>query len=434
MLAYSDREGTPNAAKALVNDLDLSVIAPDGRTTFLPLTLNPEDPSADAAPGVNPRDPLEQVIVPAPVPGEYVVEVTAKDVPGAEQEFFLTWSFAEVKRPACTSTLVGSLITFPEADSGQPIQLYRSNTCADWSPAPAETWVRVKPGGNLKGSAAVAVGAGANATGMTRSSAVRFAERSLTVRQSGPCTSEALEAGNAIKPVLASSDCVASPGGYRKLYTFDAPAGTWVSARMSSTSSTFDSYLELRHTLSGLLIAANDDGGGGLNARIPATSGSLRLPMDGSYTLVARTIGSTTTGEFELAYFVAEPPASSAGAVPARPVNGCPATLDGELAPEASREGRRGSFFYTDVYTIPALTGQLLTASVPETEVDTVIYLLAPNGRLVAWNDDDEGAIGSKVSAPVTESGFWRLEVTSFAPRARGKYKLNVEGCTPVPQ
>jgi hypothetical protein len=431
MLAYSDREGTPNAAKALVNDLDLSVTAPGG-AKHLPLTLDPQDPSANSAPGVNARDPVEQAIIAAPAAGEYIVDIAVKELASAEQEFFVTWSFAEVKPPACTSTLVNSLVTLPQADSGLPVQLYRANTCAGWTPAPGESWVRVKPGGNLNGSASVAVGAGFNDTGITRASPVRMGDRSLTLRQSGPCAVQALEAGKAVKPMLAASDCVGTPGGYRKHFTFDAAAGTWISARMSAASASFDSYLELRHTATGLLIAADDDGGGGLDARIPATSGSLRLPLDGVYTLVARTVGSATVGEFEVVYFLATPPASAA--VPPKAVNGCPTVLDGELTPEAGREGRRGSFFYTDTYLIPSLAGQQLTISVPETEVDTVLYLLAPNGRLVAWNDDFEGSIGGRVSAPATESGFWRVEVSSFAPRATGKYKLSVEGCTPLPQ
>ena len=62
---------------ALVNDLDLRVISPNSTTNF-PWVLNPADPSAAATHGDNFRDNVEQVVIPTPTSGSYLVRVTHK--------------------------------------------------------------------------------------------------------------------------------------------------------------------------------------------------------------------------------------------------------------------------------------------------------------------------------------------------------------------
>jgi len=63
---------------ALVNDLDLRVISPNGTTTNYPWVLNPTNPAAAATRGDNFRDNVEQVVVPAPAAGTYLVQVNHK--------------------------------------------------------------------------------------------------------------------------------------------------------------------------------------------------------------------------------------------------------------------------------------------------------------------------------------------------------------------
>lgn len=88
----------------------------------------------------------------------------------------------------------------------------------------------------------------------------------------------------------AFSGYVTSSGGNR--YTFTGSAGDWVAITMSS--STMDTYLELRDA-SGTLIAEDDDGGDGTNSRIYVSS----LPYSGTYTIIARGFGGST-GSFYL--------------------------------------------------------------------------------------------------------------------------------------
>ncbi|MDX2130737.1 MAG: S8 family serine peptidase [Planctomycetota bacterium] len=91
-LAWDDVPGTPNAARALVNDLDLEVYAPGGDRHFA-WTLDPERPSMDAVrTRRNDLDNLEQVRVDAPAPGLWHIRVKAFDVPQGPQPFSLVSS------------------------------------------------------------------------------------------------------------------------------------------------------------------------------------------------------------------------------------------------------------------------------------------------------------------------------------------------------
>lgn len=82
-IAWTDPAGaaSPRAVdpevRTLVNDLDVTVTAPDG-TVHYPWVLDPANPSAPATTGVNTRDNGEQVVIDVPVPGTYTVRVTFK--------------------------------------------------------------------------------------------------------------------------------------------------------------------------------------------------------------------------------------------------------------------------------------------------------------------------------------------------------------------
>jgi hypothetical protein len=96
-LAWDDPPGTPNVTRALVNDLDLRVLASNNQ--YYPWTLG--GLANAAAPAVrtvrNSLDNIEQVVVDAPSPGVYLVQVYGQDVPQGPQPFSLCWSPAMQK-------------------------------------------------------------------------------------------------------------------------------------------------------------------------------------------------------------------------------------------------------------------------------------------------------------------------------------------------
>ncbi len=92
MLYWHDKEASPLAASALVNDLDLTVV--DGGTTYQPWVLNPA-PGLVNTPAIRSTDHLnniEQVTIDNPG-SNITVQVNGFDVPDGPVEFFVTYEF-----------------------------------------------------------------------------------------------------------------------------------------------------------------------------------------------------------------------------------------------------------------------------------------------------------------------------------------------------
>lgn len=78
-LAYTDVPGSPVTVPALVNDLDLEVLGPDGRS-YHGNQFNAGESVADAS-AYDAINNVEGVQLAEPVPGEYVVRIRARNVP-----------------------------------------------------------------------------------------------------------------------------------------------------------------------------------------------------------------------------------------------------------------------------------------------------------------------------------------------------------------
>ena len=93
MVYWPDFPGAANASKALVNDLDMALLAPGGTTTYLPWVLNPT-PNAITldAPAIRAIDTLnnmEQVTLINPPSGTYQIRVNGTEVPMGPQTFYV---------------------------------------------------------------------------------------------------------------------------------------------------------------------------------------------------------------------------------------------------------------------------------------------------------------------------------------------------------
>jgi hypothetical protein len=105
-IAWTDPAGSPAAASALVNDLDLELIAPDGSVHY-PFTLGGRaDPSAPARQDrANHIDNVEQVLVKNPEPGQWRLRIRSYRVHG-NQNFTLisTSNLSATTKAVATST------------------------------------------------------------------------------------------------------------------------------------------------------------------------------------------------------------------------------------------------------------------------------------------------------------------------------------------
>lgn len=96
MLYWMESAGSPSSSIILINDLDLTVEDP-GSITHLPLVLNPTPNvatlSANAVPGRDSLNNMEQVRILAGSDGIHTVNVSGFSVPFGSQKYYLTWEF-----------------------------------------------------------------------------------------------------------------------------------------------------------------------------------------------------------------------------------------------------------------------------------------------------------------------------------------------------
>ena len=173
-------------------------------------------------------------------------------------------------------------------------------------------------------------------------------------------------------------------------------------------------------------------------------------PTDGPFTVVVTSYAPETTFDYRLSVdcLSLDPDATVQ----------CGETVSGALTGD-DRTGFSGRNRYFDVYAVSAPAGQVLTAQittptpgpddppdsddpVPEPEEpvfppsddpsvgDPYLYLVAPDGTIVAENDDAIG-LDSAIRYAVPEAGEYRLVVSSFGPGDAFEYDLSVACRTP---
>ena len=110
-MAYTDVAGFPGAIPALVNDLDLEVVGPDG-TLYRGNQFASND-SAPNAPSPDSLNNVEAVHLSQPLPGDYLVRVRARhivqdarlDTTDIDQDFALVVS-GDLARPGAGAILL----------------------------------------------------------------------------------------------------------------------------------------------------------------------------------------------------------------------------------------------------------------------------------------------------------------------------------------
>ncbi len=95
-VCWMDPAGNPAASKALVNDLDMLLIDPNG-AMYYPYSLDPAAPAAPATNiGPNTVDPIEQTVVANPVSGTWTIQITGTSIPAGQQPFAVVANLTSV--------------------------------------------------------------------------------------------------------------------------------------------------------------------------------------------------------------------------------------------------------------------------------------------------------------------------------------------------
>jgi uncharacterized protein (TIGR03437 family) len=419
---------------------------------------------------------------------------------------------------ACNITLTPSSLSLGAGGGAATITVNTASGCS-WSASTNAPWISFSSATSGRGTANLGVSIAAN-TGAARSATLNIGGATATIQQAGAapvCVPRSISPGTA-SGMLSASACT-SPrraGRAAALFTFNAASGQRVSIAMSSTA--VDSFLYLIGP-NGQIVAFDDDGGGGFNARIPEGSGLLTLPASGVYTIEATTYDPGEQGPFTLVLtlegagpgmrvspgslsFSLAPGAASApqqvmlegatGAVTVRPsvpwiavetvsaatyriaVNAaalvpgvyqgsvsfstaaaaatlgvsvevrppagaqCPAvavalggTISGVLDAGACRSSQRPALARR--YAFTAAAGDQIRITLTSPILDTYLYLFAPNGQLLAEDDDSAGNLNSRIPPDPTQflrlpaAGQYIIEATTYAPDETGPFTLRIE-------
>ena len=176
--------------------------------------------------------------------------------------------------------------------------------CA-WTVTGVPSWMTITTGSSGSGNGTVTYSVAAN-TGCTRSATVSIANNNFALSQAAGGNAcdfvGSTTPGVTYSGALSATDCTAGargPSYYTDRYYFNGAPGQQIAIQLSSSA--FDTYVYLRNP-SGTVIASNDDGGGGLNSRIPAGSGyfTLSAGVTGTYVIEVTSYAQRATGPYTL--------------------------------------------------------------------------------------------------------------------------------------
>jgi hypothetical protein len=217
---------------------------------------------------------------------------------------------------------------------------------------------------------------------------------------------DAGDGGGPLRGRLEKGDETLSSGEYADAYTFTGKRGE--RAVIDLRSGDFDPYVIVRAP-SGEQFD-NDDFEGDATRSVL----SLDLVESGEYRVTVTSYGKGEGGGYTLAMDVD----AASG-----------------IAPHMARSGRleRGDDTlttgeYVDSYDFEGAPGQRVSIELRSSTFDTYLILKDPAGEQVENDDADDGDVGhSSVEADLSESGTYRVLVTSYESGETGAYDLTIE-------
>ncbi len=208
-----------------------------------------------------------------------------------------------------------------------------------------------------------------------------------------------LASSTPIAPIAFGETVSGTLASNTNLWTFGANAGDIVTIAMNSSD--FDTYLELLGP-EGEQIATNDDGGPGLNSLLE----NIALPETGTYTIVARGLSTSASGDYTLSLQV--------GVFETNPI-GYGVSVTSALNRNQER------------WTFSGIAGETITIAMTSDDFDTYLELLGPDGTQVTFNDDSGQGLNSLIeNFTLSATGEYTIIARSFGNRGEGAYTLSL--------
>jgi len=221
-------------------------------------------------------------------------------------------------------------------------------------------------------------------------------------------------------PILVgdSQEDSISDDAFAKYYVFDARQNDLITARMSRSNGSLDSFLAIADA-NLQELANNDDGGGGHNALID----NFMIPADGRYYLIATRLDreeGTTSGNFKLEL-------QSLG----NAFDGVPSDAQ-RIAYGTTVTGRVDDQTPQVLYAFHGVEGEPITVSVNrgDGDLDPVVDILSSDQISLASDDDSGGGQDARVARYVLpRTGLYYIRVGRFSgtdgnPNTRGSFIL----------
>ena len=198
----------------------------------------------------------------------------------------------------CATSLSPTSQNFTEAGGAGTITVTAPAGC-NWTAVPVESFVSINGNANGSGNGSISFTVAGN-NGGQRSASIVIGGQVFRIFQAGggPCAAVPISLGQSIGGNLTTGDCPLGDGTYFDVYSFNATAGQRIAVSM--TSADFDAYLFLNKP-DGTNLYQDDDGAGGTNARIPAGTSYVTLPVTGTYMIWANALSpQDTTGSYSV--------------------------------------------------------------------------------------------------------------------------------------
>jgi hypothetical protein len=107
----------------------------------------------------------------------------------------------------------------------------------------------------------------------------------------------------------------------------------------------------------------------------------------------------------------------------------CDGAVNGTLNADDCSAGPRGAGFYAQNYTLKATAGEPLSLRSEWNDVDGMLYLLDPDGKVIAENDDNPDSVNpeSLIEHLPTQSGTYTVWTTTHGRNHAGSFSLSAE-------
>jgi len=239
-----------------------------------------------------------------------------------------------------------------------------------------------------------------------------FSERADVAADAGLPGAIPLRSGQPVSGALTDASPLHDDLTPYQSFRFRGQAGERVAVDMKSAA--FDSYLVVRRAGSTIDVVANDDSGGGSDARVVYT-----LPATGDYEVRANAVVKSARGPFTvtLSPGPARPPVRVMDMVAGQVVRG-ELNAGDALGPDET---------LYDVYRFRGQPGQRIVIQALSDQFDPFIALHRPGQTEPLATDDDSGeGSDSQLSFTLSQAGDYDIHVGGLTTDEKGKYILGL--------